>query len=63
MPAYNHLRPSAEDRARGIDKIWDLVHFVRFISESQTGLWTDIDLLYLREWQKLNERKATPPAP
>ncbi len=34
MPAHTHLRPTQEDKEKGVNKIWDLVHFVLYISES-----------------------------
>ena len=34
MPAYSTLRPTPEERASGVNKIWQLVHFVRFLSNS-----------------------------
>src|SRR5262249_54423957 len=34
MPAHAHLRPTEEDKTKGVNKIWDLVHFIQYISES-----------------------------
>ncbi len=35
MPAHTHLRPTADERAKGSDKIWSLVYFVLYVSESE----------------------------
>ncbi len=35
MPAHVQLRPNAEEKAKGADKLWDLVHFVIYASESE----------------------------
>jgi mono/diheme cytochrome c family protein len=47
MPAYTHLRPTAEERAKGINKIWDLVHFTRFVSDSSDE----------ESWQTLRDKR------
>jgi mono/diheme cytochrome c family protein len=35
MPAHTHLKASEDDKARGVNKLWDLVHFVQYVSESE----------------------------
>ena len=35
MPAHVQLRPTGVEKADGVDKIWDLVHFVIYASESE----------------------------
>ena len=35
MPAHTHLRPTIEDKVKGANKIWDLVNFVLYVSESE----------------------------
>ena len=35
MPAHAHLRPTPEERLKNTDKLWDLVHFVQYVSESE----------------------------
>lgn len=34
MPAHVQLRPSLEEKVKGNHKIWDLVHFILYMSES-----------------------------
>jgi mono/diheme cytochrome c family protein len=63
MPAYAQLRPSAADLAKGINKVWDLVNFVRYINDNESGLWPDVDLLYLRERQRLKEVRRNETSP
>jgi mono/diheme cytochrome c family protein len=33
MPAHLPLRPTQEDKVEGVDKIWNLVHFIMYASE------------------------------
>jgi mono/diheme cytochrome c family protein len=47
MPAYSQLRPTSEERANGINKIWELVHFVRFVSNSSAA----------ESWQVLQDKR------
>ncbi len=35
MPAHMQFRPNLEEKVKGINKIWDLVHFVQFVSASE----------------------------
>ena len=35
MPEHSHLRPTQEDKEKGVDKIWDLVNFVIYAAESE----------------------------
>jgi len=35
MPAHDKLRPTFEEKIRHSDRIWDLVHFVQYVSESE----------------------------
>lgn len=35
MPTHKDLRPTDEERSKGTDKLWDLVHFVMYASESE----------------------------
>ncbi len=60
MPAYSQLRPTSDERAKGINKIWELVHFMRFVSNSSER----------ESWQTLREKRqidlgveAGPPRP
>jgi mono/diheme cytochrome c family protein len=35
MPTHKELRPTEDEKSKGTDKIWDLVHFVMYASESE----------------------------
>lgn len=35
MPAHAQLRPTDDEKAKGVDKLWDLVYFVINVSESE----------------------------
>jgi mono/diheme cytochrome c family protein len=47
MPSYSQLVPTPEERAKGIDRIWQLVHFTRFVSNSSDR----------ESWQTLRDKK------
>jgi mono/diheme cytochrome c family protein len=38
MPTHKDLRPTEEEKSKGTDKLWDLVHFVIYASESEKRL-------------------------